>query len=51
MIGGVKVTRSPIFREFMKYLSKGRTYVKKCPDLKKLLSSKEYKDNEKFKVI
>lgn len=51
MIGGVKVIRSPIFREFMKYLSKGRSYAKKCPDLKKLLSSKEYKDNEKFKVI
>lgn len=51
MMGAAKVNRSPIFREFMKYLSKGRTYAKRCPDLKKLLNSKEYKENEKLKVV
>ena len=51
MMGAAKINRTPIFREFMKYLSKGRTYAKRCPDLKKLLNSKEYKENEKLKIV
>ncbi len=39
-----KCFKSPIFREFQKYLSKNRTYAKKTPDLKKLLLCKEYKE-------
>ncbi len=30
----------------MKYLSKGRAYAKKAPDIKKLLTCKEYKESE-----
>ena len=40
-----------MFREFMKYLSKGRAQNKKSPDLRKLLNCKEYKENEKLKVV
>jgi hypothetical protein len=50
-MAGAKVVRSAQFREFIKYLSKGRMYTKRCPDLKKLLSTKEYKENEKFKLV
>jgi hypothetical protein len=50
LLGG-KVTRSPLFREFMKYLTKGRTYGKKCPDLKKLLTCREYKEFDKLKIV
>eukprot|EP00347_Sterkiella_histriomuscorum_P007426 403348965 len=51
LLGAQKVMRSPMFREFMKYLSKGRTQNKKCPDIKKLLNCKEYKENEKLKIV
>jgi len=34
--------KSAQFREFLKYLSKGRNYGKKPPDVKKLLTCKEY---------
>jgi hypothetical protein len=30
----------------LKYLSKGRAYAKKAPDIKKLLTCKEYKESE-----
>jgi hypothetical protein len=50
-MGGQKINRTAIFREFLKYLSKGRTYGKKCPDIKKLLTCKEYKDFEKLKIV
>ena len=30
----------------MKYLSKGRAYAKKAPDIKKLLTCREYKESE-----
>lgn len=51
MLGNQKITRSALFREFIKYLTKGRTYAKKCPDVKKLLSCKEYKEYEKLKIV
>lgn len=43
--------KSPQFREFMKYLTKGRTYAKKGPDLKKLLTCKEYRECEIKKTV
>lgn len=51
MLGAQKINRSSMFREFMKYLSKGRSHTKKSPDLKKLLTCKEYKENEKLKIV
>lgn len=36
--------KSPQFREFMKYLQKGRSYAKKGPNITKLLNCREYRD-------
>ena len=51
MMSAAKVNRSNQFRDFLKYLQKARTYNRKQPDLKKLLGCKEYKENEKFKIV
>lgn len=46
-----KFLKSAPFREFLKYLTKGRTYAKKAPDIKKLLACKEYRDCDTKKIV
>lgn len=43
--------KSAQFKEFMKYLSKGSTYGKKPPDVKKLLGCPEYMNYETMKSL
>lgn len=45
--GGV---RSGVFADFMKYISKSRNF-KKQPDIKRILTCKEYKDHDKLKLV
>ncbi|CDW90925.1 pas pac domain protein [Stylonychia lemnae] len=46
-----KFVKSAPFREFIKYLTKGRNYGKKPPDVKKLLNCKEYREFDVKKVM
>lgn len=48
---GNKFMKSAPFREFIKYLTKGRTYVKKAPDITKLLQCKEYRESDVRKTV
>lgn len=43
--------KSAPFREFIKYLTKGRTYVKKAPEIAKLLQCKEYRECDVRKTV
>jgi len=43
--------KSVPFREFLKYLSKGRAYAKKAPDVKKILACKEYRECDVKKAV
>ena len=43
--------QSAQFKEFMKFIAKGRSYGKRAPDLKKLLACKEYRESELQKTM
>jgi hypothetical protein len=44
------MSRSGVFADFLKYISKSRNY-KKNLDIKRILMCKEYKDNDKLKLV